>query len=181
VTGVVGVPRGAEAVQASLITAASVLFAARGPSRTSVREVSAAANVNHGLVHHYFGSKDGLLRAVLDELAGHAADEIVDWDGVTVFEESSATSRHSRIVAHLLLESRNPADVQTSFPTIERLTADLRGRGMSPDEAAQRASLVGALVLGWQLFAPFLERAAGVESGAGDALGAGIRRLLAPE
>jgi AcrR family transcriptional regulator len=175
------VPRGAQAVQASLISAASELFASRGPSGVSVREVAAAANVNHGLVHHYFGSKDGLLRAVLDELAAEAAGEIVAWDGTTTFDASSATSRHSRIVAHLLLESRNPADVQTSFPTIERLTADLRARGMSRDDAARRAALVGALALGWQLFAPFLERAAGVESGAADPLGEGIQRLLGQE
>jgi AcrR family transcriptional regulator len=174
----VGVPRGAQAVQASLISAAAELFASRGPSRVSVREVAAAANVNHGLVHHYFGSKDGLLRVVLDELAVEAADEIAGWDGMTAFDVSSATSRHSRIVAQLLLESRNPADVQTSFPTIERLTADLRARGMSRDDAARRAALVGALVLGWQLFAPFLERAAGVDSGGADDLAQGIQRLL---
>lgn len=165
-------------MQASLIAAASQLFSARGPSRVSVREVAAAANVNHGLVHHYFGSKDGLLAAVLDQLARDAADEVAAWDGTAAFEASSATSRHSRIVAHLLLESRNPADVQTSFPTIERLTADLRARGMSRDEAARRAALVGALALGWQLFAPFLEQAAGVASSGHDTLADGVERLL---
>ena len=120
-------PRGAEAVRSALLAAATDLFADRGPSHVSVREIARAAGVNHGLVHHYFGSKDALLRAVLDELASESASEVAAWDGHSgLLEAEGAVGRHGRIVAHLLLDARNPADVQTTFPAIDALIAHLR-------------------------------------------------------
>jgi AcrR family transcriptional regulator len=175
-------PRGAEAVRAALLAAAADLFAGRGPSHVSVREIAQAAGVNHGLVHHYFGSKDALLRVVLDDLAAASAIQVADWDGQSgLLDADGAVARHGRIVAHLLLEARNPADVQTTFPAIDALTSNLRSRGLGAREAAERAAAAAALVLGWQLFAPFLERAAGLDGRDGfdaEVLGAGVRRLL---
>jgi TetR/AcrR family transcriptional regulator, repressor for neighboring sulfatase len=172
------------AVRSALLAAAADLFADRGPSHVSVREIALAAGVNHGLVHHYFGSKEALLRAVLDDLAGESAIEVAAWDGHSgLLEAEGPVGRHGRIVAHLLLDARNPADVQTTFPAIDALTAHLRSHGVSAREASERAAAAAALVLGWQLFAPFLERAAGLDDEAVDAevLGAGVRRLLAPD
>ena len=77
--------RGSAAVQASLIATAAELFAERGPRAVSVREVADAAGVNHGLVHHYFGSKAGLVTAVLDHLAAEATDEINEHEPPSVF------------------------------------------------------------------------------------------------
>ena len=41
-------------------------FAARGYTHTTLRSVAAAAQVNAGLLHHYFGSKQELYREALD-------------------------------------------------------------------------------------------------------------------
>jgi AcrR family transcriptional regulator len=49
-----------------ILQAARGLFAERGYARTTVRSVAAAAEVNQGLVHHYFGSKQQLYREALD-------------------------------------------------------------------------------------------------------------------
>lgn len=49
-----------------ILTAARDLFADRGYARTTIRAVTAAAGVNQGLVHHYFGSKERLYREALD-------------------------------------------------------------------------------------------------------------------
>lgn len=49
-----------------ILRAARELFAKRGYARTTVRAVAAAAAVNQGLVHHYFGSKEQLYREALD-------------------------------------------------------------------------------------------------------------------
>lgn len=65
--------------------AAMRLFADRGASAVTVRQIAAAAGVSPGLVMHHFGSKDGLVRAVeqravaffeemLSELAGIGAE-----------------------------------------------------------------------------------------------------------
>ena len=46
-----------------LVAAARPLFASRGPSAVSLREVAAAAGVNYGLIYQYVGTKDDLLRS----------------------------------------------------------------------------------------------------------------------
>lgn len=59
--------RNAAASRAELLAAASVLFAERGYSRTTLRQVAARAGLDAALVVRYFGSKDGLYQAVLAE------------------------------------------------------------------------------------------------------------------
>ena len=51
-----------------LIVAAAQLLGEVGPRSVSVRTIAERAGVNHGLVHHYFGGKDGLLRAAMSRL-----------------------------------------------------------------------------------------------------------------
>ena len=46
-----------------LLAAAGDLLVDVGPHGATVREIARRAGVNHGLVHHYFGSKEQLLRA----------------------------------------------------------------------------------------------------------------------
>src|SRR4051812_18429016 len=79
-------PRGREAVMAAVLDAAMTLFAARGPASVSVRDIAAAAGVNHALVHRHFGSKQAVLRAVLEraayELAAVAAAITDSQDGI---------------------------------------------------------------------------------------------------
>jgi AcrR family transcriptional regulator len=48
-----------------LIAAGAALLADRAPSAISGRELARAAGVNYGLIHHYFGSKDEVLRQAL--------------------------------------------------------------------------------------------------------------------
>jgi len=59
-------PRGRTEVCDALVSTAMELFALRGPAAVSVREVAARAGVNHALTFRHFGSKDGLVQAVLD-------------------------------------------------------------------------------------------------------------------
>ena len=63
-----GQSRGRASAEEKLVTAAAELIAEVGPRAATVRAVSARAGVNHGLVHHYFGSKDALLRAAMVRL-----------------------------------------------------------------------------------------------------------------
>ena len=51
-----------------LIVAAGELLSELGPRALSVRGVAERAGVNHGLVHHYFGGKEGLLQAAMTRL-----------------------------------------------------------------------------------------------------------------
>ncbi len=60
--------RGRASVEQRLVVAAAEMIAEVGPRASTVREVARRAGVNHGLVHHYFGGKEGLLRAAMTHL-----------------------------------------------------------------------------------------------------------------
>jgi AcrR family transcriptional regulator len=49
-----------------LLDHAECLFAARGIPNTSVRDIVTAADVNLGAITYHFGSKNGLIRAVIE-------------------------------------------------------------------------------------------------------------------
>lgn len=51
-----------------LIAATAELLGEIGPRTVSVRAIAERAGVNHGLVHHYFGGKDALLRIAMERL-----------------------------------------------------------------------------------------------------------------
>lgn len=59
--------RNAAASRRELLAAASELFAERGYSRTTLRQVAARAGLDAALVVRYFGGKVGLYQAVLAE------------------------------------------------------------------------------------------------------------------
>ena len=48
-----------------ILDAAELLYAARGPHATSLRQIISRARVNLAAVHYHFGSKESLLRAVM--------------------------------------------------------------------------------------------------------------------
>ena len=58
----------AQATRRRVLESASRLFSAHGTGGTTVREVARGAGVSLGMVHHYFGTKDALYQACLDDL-----------------------------------------------------------------------------------------------------------------
>ncbi|MFS8070554.1 MAG: TetR/AcrR family transcriptional regulator [Byssovorax sp.] len=64
----------AHATRGRILSSALDLFADSGMKGVTTRDVAAAARVSLAMVHHYFGSKEGLYRACLgsmhDELSG---------------------------------------------------------------------------------------------------------------
>ena len=51
-----------------ILDSAQELFAKRGPRAVTIRQVAEHAGVSHALVHKYFGSKDDLIKAVIDRV-----------------------------------------------------------------------------------------------------------------
>ena len=51
-----------------ILDAAEHLFAAQGYSATSLRQIIAEAGVNLASVHYHFGSKEGIVTAVLGRI-----------------------------------------------------------------------------------------------------------------
>ncbi|MGR3289775.1 MAG: TetR/AcrR family transcriptional regulator [Paracoccaceae bacterium] len=52
-----------------LLEAAKRLFAERGYAGASVRDICAEADAGRNMIHHYFGSKEALFTAILDDFS----------------------------------------------------------------------------------------------------------------
>ena len=162
-----GRPHGRDDVQSALIQAAITLFAERGPAAVSVREIASAAGVNHGLVHRHFGSKTGLLRAVLNHLAGdlEAAvgpdrpDESLQELLTGVLGAASHQGAWLRILAWSMLDGVELGDLQDRFPLARRMMEVARRESLGPLDPEARVTLVMSVGLGLLLFGPFLMRA----------------------
>ena len=159
-------PRGRDPVRAALIEAGADLFSQHGPANVSVRQVAKAAGVNHGLVHRHFGSKDGLLKAVVESLRGDvearlgesAEDEALV--PLLVGLAGSGDPRYYRIVAHAVLDGMEITDLQERFPVVERmLDAARRGEGRLRPEAQVTGLMASGL--GLLLFGDYVAQATG--------------------
>lgn len=72
--GTKGVPRAEREQQ--ILTVASMAFGADGFAATNISEVARDAGISKPLVYNYFGSKEGLYAACLDEAGALVGDEI---------------------------------------------------------------------------------------------------------
>ena len=62
--------RDPQGTRLALLSAAIAEFAAKGPAGARVDEIARRAGVNKQLVYHYFGNKDDLFRAALEDVYG---------------------------------------------------------------------------------------------------------------
>jgi len=154
-------PQGRAEVKAAVLAAAADLFATRGPAATSIREIAAASNVNHGLVYRHFGTKEKLVGAVLDRL-GAAVTELLA-AGASAEEVEMAAARHSRVVARAILDGYPAGQLQSRFPNVAMLLERVRPYYDDDREARLAVANATALQLGWRLFEPFLRSALAIE------------------
>jgi AcrR family transcriptional regulator len=158
--------RKARETRAAILAAAARLFAERGFSDVSLREIAAAAGMQAGSVYYHFSSKDALLDAVLDtgvdRMRGHLQAALADLGAGTTVEARLRTA--IRVHVGSLLDIRD--DANTFLRVAEHLppAMKVRGRGGRRDYAliwrdllaeGQRTGEVDqAIDLG--IFVPFL-------------------------
>jgi AcrR family transcriptional regulator len=135
--------------EARILGAATEVFFSAGYDRTTIRAVAAAADVDAGLVMHYFGSKQELFRRVIDAAPvpevsgspGQAAEQIL---------ASLASRLASEPVASLaLLRSMltNPEAASAASDGIARYQAEI-AQAIPADDADLRAAIISAITLG---------------------------------
>lgn len=122
-----------------------------------MREVARRAGVNHGQIQHLFAGKDGLYRAVLEDLAGGLDDQLREVEGDELaraaFEATLSDRRFVQFLARYLVEHPDGEIPQASFPVVKRLEAD---KGY--DSRPQLAALLAA-GLGWAFFSRWIAAA----------------------
>ena len=164
-------PRGREAVRGALLDAAARLFVERGPGAVSVRQLAAAAGVNHGLVHQYFGSKDGLIQATLEHLASQIAPIAEGAPDVPasihpLLAAIGDRAAFVRLLGWLLLEGADPAALPTDFPVVrgvlDRVERELGDAEPRVDSRVVVASFI-SMAFGWLVYRRYIVEAAQLE------------------
>lgn len=157
--------RGRAAAEEKLIAAAADLLAEVGPRAMSVRQIAHRAGVNHGLVHHYFKGKEGLLRAAM----AHLVEEHARW----AKEQSSGNvvpaplallgdQRYLRAVLRAVLDGEPElaqmelsTDVSVPRAALRQAVAR-RGDDDATIETKAAFGAVMALEMGWAALEPFI-------------------------
>ena len=178
--------RGPEAVRASLIKAARELLAEVGPNLMSVRSVAAKAGVNHGLVHHYFGGKRGLIEAAARHLAeehfAHAqqrAQGALVPPALTLGEDSQYLRAMVRLVldGHLQTAVREISEGYSIPGQVQQYIAGRYRDGQAPPEVKARLAATFAMEMGWAALEPLLLKMADVGESEMDAVRDSARAL----
>lgn len=155
-----------------LIAATAELLGEIGPRTVSVRAIAERAGVNHGLVHHYFGGKDALLRIAMERLVHEH------------FEYAMSQSQQLPLPAPLALIGdptylkaivRAVLDSEMSLATTElsegvsvprnamNHIAALHGHAEPPIQLKANVGLGMALEMGWAALEPFIFAVVGAE------------------
>ncbi len=150
-----GRPMGPDAVRDALVEATIELIVSKGMA-ISVREIAAKADVNHGLIHTYFGSKDGLFRAAFDHLNTRAARER-DAHGFPPLDLANRRGGElAKALARVTLDA--PGNPFSAHPISDAWLAALEQHHpeLSETERTERVITASSLALGWALFAEHL-------------------------
>jgi len=160
-------PRGRAAVCAALIESGTQLFAKRGLAAVSVRDVAKAARVNHGLVHRHFGSKAGLVRAVMAQLSDdieRTLGPVVDNESfaelmLLILTSSNRQRTHWRILAQAMLGGEDVETVPEGFAVFQRALAAARRNPPGRLSPEAQVAVFMAFGLGMVTYGPFIRRA----------------------
>ncbi len=155
---------GSERTRDVLVAAVVRLLERRSAADLSVREIAAEAGVNHGLVHHYFGSKEGLIREAVIRTSRRMAEE--HGPGVNVgwtFDFFRQNPGLAQVAARVCLDGPHDLLPLAAPPReiVEARTALVR-RAMArlgvPEIVDPRIvnAWVAAAILGWFALRPLL-------------------------
>ena len=176
-------PVGKDEVVAAVLSAASELFAERGPAATSIREVAAHAGVNHGLLHRHFGSKRQLLAATLQHLADSGA--ALRDSGASQQRLEAVHELQARVMVRSMLDGFPIEELQQRFPGMERFLDEVRSVHTDERQARLLAAHAMALQFGWGLMAPTLRVAFGLtdlsDADLREAVAEQIAKIITPQ
>lgn len=159
-------PRGREEVSEAVIAAARKLFASRPVKDVTMRDIAEGADVNLGLLHRHFGSKEQILKAVVDSYAGHFKKRISlgasPSEALLSLLSSGESAPFLRTLAHMVLADVPMREFVTHDGVIHILVSkpatQARQAADQPDNVNPLVAF--ALYMGWSLFGDFLVEAA---------------------
>lgn len=171
-----------EEAEASLLSAAMQVVASKGPQRMTMAEVGKAAGYSPALAAHYFGSKTGLVQALVDRVGADFAHALrsrrrgggeTDWLKALVdayFEGIQALGPGARSLLVLMADAiHDDSDCTASLIDFNRQTIDYvaaqlkraKSRGeLRADLSERRAATIVVSMLRGLLLTRCLDRQA---------------------
>jgi len=168
-------PRDRERTIEQILDAAEKLVDEKGPDGFGLAELGREAGISFGLIHHYFGGKEGLLKAVLRRTLRGMGQEVrrIQEDGsfwrrdapaiLVVFDTFTKRAGFARLVGWGLLSGLITADDFASEVSVDAqaLGAMIEAfQQESPDGTGDSAAIITTLlmsaVLGFSLLRPLL-------------------------
>ena len=190
--------RTAEEARELILEAAQRRLAEGGPEAVRLQEIAADAGLSHPTILHHFGSREGLLEALLQRAMDDLRRDLLQalrTDGVVSVSElldrvaNTLSERgHARLLAWRLLSRRVPEEVarermlsQLASAAHERRSAAWRAAGRpepSREETHFVVWLTAVALLGDAIGGPLLSRSLGMEDDASDRFRAWLAELL---
>lgn len=101
----------AEQTRHSIINAALRVFALQGFEGVSLRDIAVEAGTTHGLIRHYFGTKEGLWQAAVDDAVARYAAALVPYSSENLAAISDPVAVAADVVRHWLRVSAHYPDI----------------------------------------------------------------------
>lgn len=165
-------PSGRDQVIDAIIDAAIELCVAGGPDEVSLRRVAERANVNYGLVHRHFRTKDAVVRAAIARAYQRGfqvfkpAPDMKSAIRAILFEGSHTVSK---VLAWGFLQGITEEVLPDESSWILLGLCELAAKessGKYTADSPELRALIGTLMatlLGWRLFEPYLAHGLGLE------------------
>jgi len=122
--------------RAHILTVAEQLFADNGFDGTSVRDIAQLANVNLAMISYYFGSKEKLLEALIEDRAGYTLgileelnknQTLTPWDKIDRLVEFYVEKIMNNYRFHCILSQQYN---QTRSTEIKELIINIKSRNL---------------------------------------------------
>ena len=135
-----------------LIKAAIELLKTQNASEISVRQVAQVADVNHGLIHSYFGSKANLFAKVAKRLIDTVIEQVVTRENMS----SDPLSLEAKLVVNIgiwmLTTGESPAKMGVDGTVMKALTGNFeKVDGVSPDSAGILSFIALSIICAGQI------------------------------
>jgi AcrR family transcriptional regulator len=155
--------RSAEAARQEILDAAERRLSDGGPAALRLQDVAADVGVSHPAVLHHFGSREGLVGAVVERAVRRLEAALIDSfrssgdeppDGAALLERVFATladGGHARLMAWLLLSGKEALDVDTaraSWRAIIDATHAMRPQGAAREDTLFTVALAALATFG---------------------------------